>query len=107
MANLSSGNCGQVLWGTIELQAMPSKTANNFNILNCRPAKFGIGNVYGLLYKVRYRLVIIVFGDIVTYCVYMHLYACVYSCCFVLLRIDHESLIVLCVPCKDSTNWRR
>ena len=45
----------------IELQAMPTKMANNFNILNRRPAKFGIGNVYGLLYKVTYRLVIIVF----------------------------------------------
>ena len=39
---------------TMELQAMPSKMANNFNILNCRPAKFSIGNVYGLLYKVMY-----------------------------------------------------
>ena len=52
-----SGNCGQVLWADYRIVS----SANNFNILNCRPAKFGIGNVYGLLYKVTYRLVIIVF----------------------------------------------
>ena len=39
--------------------------ANNFNILNHRPAKFGMGNDYGLLYRITYRiLVVIIFGDL-------------------------------------------
>ena len=52
----------------LELQNMPSKTANNFNILNHshRPAKFDVGNDYGLLYRITYRLilVIIILGDL-------------------------------------------
>ena len=32
--------------------------AKNFNILNHRPAKFGMGNDYGLLYGVTYVLII-------------------------------------------------
>ena len=49
----------------IELQVVPSKTANKSNILKYRPAKFGMGNDYGLLYKVMYRLVIIVFWRLI------------------------------------------
>ena len=46
----------------IELQAVPSKMANNFDNLNCRAVKFGISNVYGLLYTVTHQLVIFNFS---------------------------------------------
>ena len=49
----------------LELQKMPFKTANNFSIFNHRPPKFGMGNDYGLLYRITYRLlVVIIFGDL-------------------------------------------
>ena len=44
----------------VGLKAVLSKIANKFNILNCRPANFGMGNDYGFLYKVMYQLVMIV-----------------------------------------------
>ena len=49
----------------LELHEVLSKTANNCNILNHRPAKFDMGNDYELLYRIMYRLlVIIIFGDL-------------------------------------------
>ena len=49
----------------LELQNVPSKTTNNFNILNHRQAEFGMGNDYGLLYRITYRiLVMIIIGDL-------------------------------------------
>ena len=40
----------------LELQNVPSKTTNNFNILNHRQAEFGMGNDYGLLYRITYLI---------------------------------------------------
>ena len=49
----------------LELQNLPSKKANNFNILNHRPAKVGMDNDYGLLYRIMCRiLVVIIFVDL-------------------------------------------
>ena len=43
---------GRLYGLTIELQAVLSKQLTCYiNILNCRPAKFGMGNDYVLLYK--------------------------------------------------------
>ena len=49
----------------LELQNVPSKTANNFSVLVCRPVKFGMDNDYRLPYRITYRiLVVIIFGDL-------------------------------------------
>ena len=49
----------------LQLQNVPSKTANNFSILVCRPVKFGMDNDYRLPHRITYRiLVVIIFGDL-------------------------------------------
>ena len=49
----------------LELQNVPSKTANNFSVLVCRPVKFDMDNDYRLPYRIMYRiLVVIIFGDL-------------------------------------------
>ena len=49
----------------LELQNVPSKTANIFSVLVRRPVKFGMDNNYRLPYRIRYRLlVVIIFGDL-------------------------------------------
>ena len=49
----------------LELQNVPSKTANNFSVLVRRPVKFGMDNDYRLPYRITYRLlVVIIFGNL-------------------------------------------
>ena len=44
----------------LELQNVPSKMASNFNILNHRLAKFGMGNDCGLFYRITYGLLLMI-----------------------------------------------
>ena len=50
----------------LELQNVPSKMTNNFNILNHWPAKFGTGNEYGLLYRITHRILVVIIFDNLT-----------------------------------------
>ena len=53
----------QVLWAGFRIENVQSKMANNFN--RRLIAKFGMGNDYGLLYRITYRiLLVIIFGDL-------------------------------------------
>ena len=48
--NWSNGSCRQMLWAGYTI-------ANKFNVLNHRPAKFGMSNNYGLLCRgITYQL---------------------------------------------------